>query len=1472
MLDTGSPPDDGEKDRACSVQPLSSHHASRSSTPGISSLDGTPRYLCFPPSTPTLPRPGSVSPPLPPDMAFKAACLFEPISDGQDDRPSHEQTGAGMTAPLMPRPQRSIRIPSPSRQTNQQAEEPGYMAPLSEISHLLRLQKYHKRRAIQAQENLHYLQIAAAKTARLSRAAHSVQHTLAECIKSEDKNSFANLLHAFQDACDDAFRPTSSTVQEAAPGSTGELRPTSTFLDNLSASSRTTIIDFLSKVRHDGTFMADRLASLSHKELVGLLSQRNTARSSDSIFGTASRSISRTSRPLGFIVDAQVDLLTSHAYGSALETLIFASSGFSQKNLVEEPLITDVWATVCAKLVSEQKPGSERIVPHVLDIWSSLLPWPGKDRLENWILQTLQKGAFLLEQPSKQTFRARVEGRSEVSPEDEARTEAFYVQAADNLLELFGDQNIPSVLPPGAMRLCRAIYDQLRDSTGHQRAFPAFVVTRWLFSSFIMDTLVLPEAHGLLTDHYVSEIARQRILREAAMRAQKAVFDVAYSWKHGNTVSPQTATRVNAIMLRFQGSISGDLSMSATTHTSPKTSAHFMAVSIKDVTTALSALYPQRRPASVSSDIDYHKSGLQSSASSISGFSLFRHEKAFEPIQLTTSVSQDVQNLSITEADALDDSTSDEQIVREAALELEEFATSRVTSSREFWEVFEVHADTPTLTPMREKYSEVQSLRQRKEDHSADMTNLVSPELVPCIKAIEVLLYKFHSELQSLSSRPVPAWPELEALFEQAIQDSQSRSDFVGAHRWFQQRHELHSLAFQQPGKDTLRTVIEHVKLNSEKSIAQSTELQRICEEWSTSTQTQQALRNSNVKPVLDSCERLRDKMWYVADARTSAAYDEARSIASALRIMGRSKRQTRPRMSPPLRHWSTSKISSANLHLKTEAQILDFLSAKPEHGGSNKLSDDQAKGTQQWMDRNNIDNLCRGEERLHKLCMEIRKCVDQITSTSDNSSIFTSVLFARDGPARQTQTLQRRPTLLSGFHSNTTQPHYLSFSNQMRSNDALSSTSHTLSSVSSRDFLDSRSPTLTNKSSMPFWSPAMTEVDSPSSATSVISSQTQAAHDMFVTKLQTPVSFAPDQQAMERLRQRVTSLLLSDLTSVLFKEGSETDSAFWSGLGMELTERHFHALDPLHSSIGSQTPTADSVSTLKPSFARFGFETAFEILLQKFSITSDPAAKLGHIYDIDKLLVPYMIEQGTRGSPSASFMRQASGDAQVEHNTGILCTNETSVTGFRSVFSKSSLRPSTIFRDLQYIAALLPSATLQETPQGKAFTNAAVAITSLKNEVRGIMVETADSIINYHSNNRGHGRTSSTAQQQRDSATFSAPSRTPSAEDIARYSMADAAYLYQIAAKEGDIVAQRELATLYLTHPELMEHVIAPFSRPRDVFKEELEGKWRKNQDPNRCDPVTMCVAHHWMSLSAKGGDSLAKEYLRQREEMDSF
>jgi len=97
---------------------------------------------------------------------------------------------------------------------------------------------------------------------------------------------------------------------------------------------------------------------------------------------------------------------------------------------------------------------------------------------------------------------------------------------------------------------------------------------------------------------------------------------------------------------------------------------------------------------------------------------------------------------------------------------------------------------------------------------------------------------------------------------------------------------------------------------------------------------------------------------------------------------------------------------------------------------------------------------------------------------------------------------------------------------------------------------------------------------------------------------------------------------------------------------------------------------------------------------------------------------------------------------------------------------------------------------------------------------------------------------------------------------------------MWTITAKEGDPVAERELAIFYLTHPELVERTTLPLSKPLQTFKAQVMEMHAGSGevDRERSDPATMCVAYHWMELSALGGDELAKKYLRQREEMSAL
>lgn len=918
----------------------------------------------------------------------------------------------------------------------------------------------------------------------------------------------------------------------------------------------------------------------------------------------------------------------------------------------------------------------------------------------------------------------------------------------------------------------------------------------------------------------------------------------------------------------------GDSSRTSASQDSPD----FIYVCSADVTTIVSTLYPRRRLESISSDLEHLNGGLQSSASSISGLSLFQNSGSSEAIyRITTRWAHELQQpvafepvttsapengYSSRRVDSFLQPEWDHDQLWDAVVGIEEFVSNESSPGTGSWCILLGRAagqslctfkgalldvpDVDTIDPgsLIHLPSEFASLQNYRDD----IEELLSCGDLP--EASEVI----EDNIPGL----VRLTHAFQAAFDKRISDYEQNSDFVGAHSWCCKRRNFNRLVAEENGQRRLYSMLNEIKLDKEESLSWSQRIMDSCATWIRSLHRSFEVYGKEVLHRSDIVHRLRDKMWYVAEVRPSAAYEEVRLIASALKVMGKPKQPPRTRLAPPLRHWSGPRISSGGLQAKTEAQTLDILGTPSDYGGPNKLSDDQSKTLHLWMERNTVENLCAGEERIHKLCMEIRKAVDQITVES--SPLLSSSLFARENATTSSERTSRLNSPLWPLQAGTNRFNLLTLqTNVAPSIDSLSSaSSHPLSARSSRDNLETRSPAMTNRSSAPFWSPVMTEARSPSSATSIGSSQTHAAGGHRVRQQNNTSMKTSNHDLLERLRQRIYGLLLSELAATTFGKGSETDCAFWTGLGGDLSIKH---LSSLHQNF--------AVTTDESSFDDyFDFNQAFRVLIRRFEVTPNPFTKLEILQYIDTLLTPFMAEQDFAGNSGTESKLHSLALQKLKRQGG--SQSNLKIEGFRRLLCDSSTRPAAIFRDLQYIAALVPCRILETTPQGKAFWNVAVAASSLKQEIRQLMVETADGIISYHSNNRGHRRAASTAQQERDSATFSGPSRTPSAEDIKRYTMSDAAYLLQITAKEGDPAAQRELATLYLTHPELMDHIIAPFSRPRDVFKEELENKWRKNQDTNRCDPMTMCVAHHWMSLSSKGGDALAKEYLRQREEMD--
>ena len=183
------------------------------------------------------------------------------------------------------------------------------------------------------------------------------------------------------------------------------------------------------------------------------------------------------------------------------------------------------------------------------------------------------------------------------------------------------------------------------------------------------------------------------------------------------------------------------------------------------------------------------------------------------------------------------------------------------------------------------------------------------------------------------------------------------------------------------------------------------------------------------------------------------------------------------------------------------------------------------------------------------------------------------------------------------------------------------------------------------------------------------------------------------------------------------------------------------------------------------------------------------------------------------------------------------------------SLFQDTSTRPSTLFRDLQMIAAFIPPEILDHTPKGKAFWDASIAALAFKEIVCESLIKQANDITHFHLTNTKEDRQD---QISRD------------ASSLAGTSLADAAKLWIIVAKEGSPVAARELGLLYLTHPDVLPRVTSPLSKPRDVFKSAMHPQDRNNHDTKGLDPLTFAVVYHWMELAANGGDKDAKDFLK--------
>lgn len=710
---------------------------------------------------------------------------------------------------------------------------------------------------------------------------------------------------------------------------------------------------------------------------------------------------------------------------------------------------------------------------------------------------------------------------------------------------------------------------------------------------------------------------------------------------------------------------------------------------------------------------------------------------------------------------------------------------------------------------------------------------------------------------------------------------------------------------------------------------------------------------------VLGRLDRLRDKMWYLADVTHSSIYEVTRNVTQALRNMASPGSMLNQPSSASIRGRRKPRSLAESILQEPEVQTTSIMKAPLEQGGPKKLADEQVDMTRRWFQRSGVDNFCKGEERIHRFCMEIRVAASRLVGESmlESPVLWSSELYFRqrtsvDGLVTRSMpisTVTRPSSILSeegptsylqthqglrGFE-NAARPQ--AFDSQ--SSPGRKSSFHSLGSDRWRTMRDLHGGDVLSLADSPgravsatttdsinsFWSPLPTQPQSAASVSSLPSRPPSFIND---TSSPRPIDQNGPRRVkfFEELRQRVINLLLSDLGSPVWSCGSETDTWLADMLRQNPVRWQLRKRESLERLLGSDRissspavkavpivkraskprrstssgPFIPMVQNLRPGSSvltdngktevedpseilappdEFSYQTAYEDLMKGFSKQADPILKLDILGDL-KSLVFSSIQQrqelarsfgnkrSTRIPTTRILVKSAPSSRRSSLINAILSESTSSsqqrwddangaylelsmpsdspvdekeiVNEIKLVLMKT--RPKTLFRDLQFITAFVPSDVLNKTTGGKAFLQVGLAALAFKDDVCRSLVSVADKIMVHDSVKR----------------------KSPPPGTV-EYSLRDAAQMWILAAKEGNATAQRELAILYLSNPELLPSVSLPLTAPRDIFKSEM--KYWPADGSNRSSSQAMCLALHWMQLAASNGDAIAKRRLKQRE-----
>lgn len=341
--------------------------------------------------------------------------------------------------------------------------------------------------------------------------------------------------------------------------------------------------------------------------------------------------------------------------------------------------------------------------------------------------------------------------------------------------------------------------------------------------------------------------------------------------------------------------------------------------------------------------------------------------------------------------------------VQQILMSIHELDANRVNEAVSFsdrnWAFFDIQTSGRVTLPdpyMGQQIAQEPAIISVEEDQDSSRSRLIRSTVVDLING------PYFEAFASVGLTGTSAGV-LGDLLDTATIQAQSTYDFPSAHRWWQSRLLLRQLLSSEHGRGSynriLKSIMNQTRVSIDSLIATSEVLKKrrhlpACQQISQKTQLLSSAKQRRA---------LRLKMWYNLDVRHSSTYENALYVVNALKAM---TNRIRSKQSGSLTNWARQRIRNPASQDQSLIQTIEALSEHDGRGGQSKLNDEQVGRTTKWLTQNSIENFCKGEERIHRFCHEIQKCINKFAGPTmlETPVLWSSKLFERERMAFDTK------------------------------------------------------------------------------------------------------------------------------------------------------------------------------------------------------------------------------------------------------------------------------------------------------------------------------------------------------------------------------------------------------------------------------------------------------------------------------------